>query len=109
MNEALRQSATEFAETFYKTPALVSYRIRCGKPTCRCATTDYRHGPYSALFWRDASGRLRRRYVPKAEVERVHEIIDLRQAIDQQWRQLLAESRDCLRSLRQVTKEMHAW
>jgi hypothetical protein len=29
-------SACEIAKSFYETPALVSHRVRCGKPDCRC-------------------------------------------------------------------------
>lgn len=109
MLEEPRLSATDFAQTFYKTPALIGYSIRCGKPNCRCASTDYRHGPYRALFWRDASGQLCRRYVPKAEVARVHEIVQLRKAIDQQQRQTLADARAYLRELRQLGKAYRLW
>ena len=38
---------------------------RCGRPGCRCARGQL-HGPYYALFWRE-KGRLRKRYVPRAE------------------------------------------
>lgn len=47
--------------------------VRCGKPNCRCATSEL-HGPYHYLFWRE-DGRLRKRYVPKGEVEAVRAVI----------------------------------
>jgi hypothetical protein len=34
---------------------------KCGKPTCRCASTDYRHGPYLyRSVWID--GRAKKEY-----------------------------------------------
>jgi hypothetical protein len=109
MSEPARLSATEFANSHYKTPALVEHGIRCGKPTCKCATSAYRHGPYAYLYWRDGAGDAHRVYVPKAEVARVREIIQLRQAIDRERRQLLAESRAYLRDLRQLGKAYGLW
>ena len=38
--------------------------IRCGKPTCKCAS-GVRHGPYTYKYWRE-DGRLRKEYVGKA-------------------------------------------
>lgn len=97
-----RMTATEFAESHYKTPALVEHGIRCGKSNCRCATSDYRHGPYVYLYWRDALGHPRRRYVRKAEVGAVRDVIHLRQAIDRERRAALAQSRGYLRELREL-------
>lgn len=107
--EQPRLSATEIAETFHKTVALVEHGSRCGKANCKCATTGYRHGPYAFLRWRDRNGQQRRRYVPKAEVARVREILALRQLIDRERRQALAEARDYLRYLRQLRKEYRLW
>lgn len=39
-------------------------RIRCGKPSCRCARGEL-HGPYWYVYWRDSGGKLRKRYVGK--------------------------------------------
>ncbi len=44
---------------------------RCGKPSCRCASGDL-HGPYFYRFWR-AGGRLRKTYVPRADVEQARQ------------------------------------
>ncbi len=101
-------SATEFAKTHYKTPALVEHGIRCGKPTCKCAG-HYRHGPYAYLYWRDGSGNACRIYVRRADVEAVREIVTLRQRIERERRQLLAESRAYLRLLRQHGKAERLW
>jgi len=109
MSEQPRLSATEFAESHYKTPALVEHGIRCGKPNCKCARSDYRHGPYAYLYWRDGAGHAHRVYVPKAELARVREIVKLRQAIDRQRHHVLAEARDYLRYLRQLGKEYRLW
>lgn len=42
-------TALEIAKTLYKTPIFVSHRVRCGKPTCRCATGEGHggHTPFS--------------------------------------------------------------
>jgi hypothetical protein len=102
-------SALEFANSHYKTPALVEHGIRCGKPNCKCATSAYRHGPYAYLYWRDGDGRAHRVYVPKAEIAQVRQVVQLRQAIDRQQRQMLAESRAYLRELRQIGKSYAQW
>lgn len=108
MNEQPSPSATEFVKSHYKTPALVEHGTRCGKPNCRCAGSGHRH-PTAYLYWRDATGRAHRRYVRKAEVERVRELVQLRQAIDRQQRQTLADARAYLRELRQFEQEYQRW
>lgn len=105
-NEGARLSAKEFAESHYKTPAFVEHAIRCGKPNCKCATSDYRHGPYSYLYWRDGAGQPRRRYVRKEEADDVREVVQLRQAIDRERRQVLAASVTYLRDLRTRMREL---
>lgn len=99
-------SATQFAESHYKTPALVEHGIRCGKPNCKCATSDYRHGPYAYLYWRDGAGDAHRVYVPKAEVATVRETIGLRQAIDRERRWERDLSRLGIRSLMRWLREL---
>lgn len=42
--------------------------IRCGKPTCRCATGE-RHGPYTYCYWREG-GRVRKSYVGRSRAQR---------------------------------------
>ena len=54
---------------------LVRERVKCGKPSCRCAR-GLRHGPYTFLryqYWDGAAGRDRyaREYVPRSELPRV--------------------------------------
>src|SRR3954452_15296044 len=71
-----RPSATHFAETFPKIPALVLDYKRCGKRGCRCERGAL-HGPYVFLRWRDGPLQ-RRRYVPVAEVAVVRAIIACR-------------------------------
>jgi hypothetical protein len=91
--------ALEFAETFHKTAALVSYRVRCGKPNCRCAE-GAAHGPYWCLRWREG-GVQRRRYVRRADVAAVRAAIEGRRHQDRARRRLLASSLADLRRLRQ--------
>lgn len=45
--------------------------VRCGKPNCRCAGGEL-HGPYWYRFERQG-GRLRKRYVPRAELDAVRQ------------------------------------
>ena len=99
MSEQPRVSAIEFAETHYKVPAFVTHGVRCGDPSCKC-TGDYRHGPYAYLYWRDGLGTAHRVYVRKAEVDEVRAIVERRQWIERERRQLLAESRAYLRLLK---------
>lgn len=101
-----RMTAKEFAESHYKTPAFLEHGIRCGKPNCRCATSEYRHGPYVYLYWRDALGHPRRRYVRRTEAAEVREVIELRQAIDRERRQTLASASAYLRELRIHVREL---
>jgi hypothetical protein len=54
---------------------LVHERVKCGKPSCRCAR-GLRHGPYTFLryrYWDRDAGRDRyaREYVPRSELPRV--------------------------------------
>ena len=73
-------AALDFAETFHKTAALVSYRVRCGKPNCRCAA-GAEHGPYWFLRWREGTVQ-RRRYVRQADVAAVRAVIERRRTAD---------------------------
>jgi len=97
-------SIIEFAESHYKIPALVEHGIRCGKPNCRCATTQHRHRT-ACLYWRDGA-QSRRRYVPKAEVDAVRAIIERRRAERREWRAMLAESREQLRFIRWYVRQL---
>lgn len=49
--------------------ALIEQYVRCGKPGCHCAHGN-KHGPYHYLFYR-LDGRLRKRYVAKADVVKI--------------------------------------
>ncbi len=79
--------------------------VRCGKPSCRCARGE-RHGPYYYRFWRE-DGRLRKRYVPAAEVAAVQAACEKRRLREelartdllggrQTWRALSARLREVL-------------
>jgi hypothetical protein len=58
-------------------PHLVRERVKCGKPSCRCAQdVRHRHGPYMYLRYeeydrRTGETRYRREYVPQRELARV--------------------------------------
>ena len=87
----------ELAETLYKTPALVSHSVRCGKPACRCATGQ-RHGPYWYLYWREGR-RQRRRYVKRAELAAVRAVVERRRAADRAERLARLLALDDLREI----------
>jgi hypothetical protein len=70
-----------------KTGTLCAQMVRCGKPDCRC-TRGQPHGPYHYLFWRQR-GRLRKRYVRLADVERVR--AELRERAEHRWLRRLAQ------------------
>ncbi len=94
----------KLAETFHKTPALVSYRVRCGKSGCRCAT-DERHGPYWFLHWREGSVQ-RRRYVRQSDVPTVEAIITRRRVADRAARQHVAQAITDLGRIRTLVRDV---
>jgi hypothetical protein len=67
--------------------------VRCGRPGCRCARGQL-HGPYHYHFARE-NGRLRKRYVKAADLERVRAACQARQ----RERRELADWRECYRGL----------
>jgi hypothetical protein len=97
-------SSLEIAKTLYKTPCLVSHRVRCGKPNCRCASGEG-HGPYWFLHWRQG-GIQRRCYVRQTDVDAVRSAIDRRHWLDRERRLLLATSRAELREMRRWLRDL---
>src|SRR5947209_19384342 len=67
--------------------------VRCGRPGCRCARGQL-HGPYAYHFTRE-NGRLRKRYVRSADLERVRAACQARQ----KQRKELAEWQGCCEQL----------
>ena len=53
--------------------------VRCNRAGCRCASGRL-HGPYFYRFWREA-GRLRKEYVPRAQLDAVRAACAERQAL----------------------------
>jgi len=98
-------SSLEIAKSFYKIPSLHAYRVRCGKPTCRCTMSDG-HGPYWYLHWREGTYQ-RRRYVRRDEVEAVRAIIDERRQEDRFWRDAMATATARLREVNQWLRLQH--
>lgn len=97
-------NSQNFAETLHKTPALVSYRVRCGKSGCHCAAGE-RHGPYWFLHWREGPLQ-RRRYVRQADVPAVEAIIAERRAVDRAARQQAAQAVTDLRRIRNLVRNV---
>ncbi len=80
------------------TLALCRQWVRCGKPACRCADGTP-HGPYHYLFWRE-DGRLRKRYVRRADVARV------RAELARRRRERLPSARAMIREFRRTAREL---
>jgi len=85
--------------------AVCAQFVRCGKPDCRCASGKL-HGPYFYCFWREG-GRLRKAYIPKADVDEVRDICQAnrrtRQMLDidfDLWRTLQLELREVENNVR---------
>ncbi len=95
----LPQSATEFLETFPKTPALIRHPVRCGRPNCRWACGE-QHESWR-LVWRGGGGRQRRRYVRRCELPSVRRFVEHRQAEERRVREATA---DALAELRQIAR-----
>ncbi len=98
------RSATETAKTLYKTPALVSHHVRCGKPTCRCTTGDG-HGPYWFLYWREGTTQCRR-YVPAADVAAVRSVVEWRRTAEQAERDAVVQSLEAWREMRRWLRDL---
>ncbi len=97
-------AALKTAKTLYKTPALVTHRIRCGKRTCHCATGEG-HGPYWFLHWREGTVQ-RRRYVRHADVPAVRTMIERRRRDDSENRLAVALATVNLRRLRAWLRDL---
>ncbi len=108
--ETSARPTTVFAETFPKVPALVRHPVRCGSPSCRCAGGEL-HESWR-LVWRGQDGRQRRRYVRKADLAAVREIV--RRRADQARTARLeravanAECRAMIRLHRELVREVRA-
>jgi hypothetical protein len=75
-------------------------RVRCGKPTCRCAN-GHLHGPYLYRRWSE-HGHQRRRYVRAQDADEVRAALAA-------WRRLhppARSARDLLAGLRRLTADM---
>lgn len=68
-------TAVQFVQTFPKRQglALVTHGTRCGRAWCRCSRGGQLHET-AYLRWREA-GKQRRRYVRKAELEAVRDVL----------------------------------
>jgi hypothetical protein len=100
-----RQTATDFAKTFPKIPALQRHMVRCGKTPCRCSRGQL-HESWR-LIWRDYDGRQRRRYVHRAEVDQVRSIVEDRRAKRDQDRRQLNQALADLKLLSRLYRDFH--
>jgi hypothetical protein len=93
-------NSKKIGESLPKTAAPPAYRfsvcaqyVKCGKPNCKCASGQA-HGPYFAAFWKE-NGRMRKRYIKLADVERMRELSNQPRLIQRE----IAESNARLRHL----------
>ncbi len=75
--------------------SLYEHRIRCGKPTCRCADGDYRHAMWCISFVQD--GKSRTRVVQEPIRARVRELTERYRALRQGRRELAGLVEELLR------------
>ena len=56
---------------------LVKEKVRCGRPNCRCVRQNKPHKWYYYLYWRDYQNNriLRKKYIPRGEVEKLRKQI----------------------------------
>ena len=86
-------------------PRLVRERVKCGKPSCRCAgDAKYRHGPYTSLRFEEfdrQTGQVfyRREYVPASELARVRQWVRRSQAASASRRAVMGYLRRCARGM----------
>lgn len=61
---------------------LVETFVKCGTPTCGCATDPTRrHGPHTYLKFKDARGKATAIYVPQPHVAEVRRAVDAWKAL----------------------------
>lgn len=81
--------------------------VTCGKSSCRCMRGERHQAHY--LFWREG-GRLRKRYIPPAELDAVRAACAARRARQAEARQQLQAGRQAWRALagqlREVTSDV---
>jgi len=105
----LRPREAKAAKALHKTapvglPGCVCEQwTRCGKAGCRCARGEL-HGPYYCRMWRE-QGRLRKSYVPAADVERVRAQCERERMRKRRERRKRQASWSQLRELRTLLRE----
>jgi len=80
---------------------------RCGRSNCRCLKGQL-HGPYFYQFWRQGR-KLRKKYVKKADFERVFKGCEARKENQREMRNLIKEinqaGKPILRMIREALRE----
>ena len=92
--------------------AIVKEYVRCGRSECKCAHSDYRHGPYYYLRWREwdreaERWKQRKRYIPKGDLKR--EQARLRQARRRRRLRRQEERRAKARERAREKRERYTW
>ena len=94
---------SEPIQTLPKTGSIHLQRVCCGKPGCRCARGQRHVASY--LFWREGA-RLRKRYVPAAEVAAVRAACAARRQRERRAREALRSGRRQWRALVDRVREV---
>jgi hypothetical protein len=102
----VRTTETKKAKTVTKMGDLLAghvqrRRVRCGKPNCKCARGE----PHTAYYhaW-DTDGVRYRRYVRKADVDKVQAACDAHRALQAELRAGRVQYRRTLASIRELIK-----
>jgi hypothetical protein len=84
--------------------SVCAQRVKCGRPNCRCAQGRL-HGPYFYRFWREG-GRLRKQYVPPADVDRVRSRCEARRESRRQEHRHVAATLEWCRAMEKRLRAM---
>lgn len=86
-----------------KTSAICRQFRKCGKPGCKCNAGDL-HGPYFFYFYRE-NGRLRKKYIRKADAAALWEDYTFVRAIEKNRRDERRRYTELCRELRRFDRE----
>ena len=81
--------------------------VRCGKPRCKCERGEL-HGPYAYRFER-VDGRLRKHYIPKADVAALITACERHREEERARRAARRELTELLRGYTATCREVERW
>jgi hypothetical protein len=77
--------------------------VRCGRAGCRCQSGKL-HGPYHYRFWRE-NGRLRKAYVPRAQLAQVRAACEARRRARRQLTEAWSQWRTLAAFIKEVERQ----